>query len=122
MGEQVGSIEVHHATGPDAATFERRLLEDVAAQAGVAFRNALLEAELAARVEQTEVQSAELAASRRRLVGVEDEARERLAGAIRRERRPAPGGGRVRPRRPARDRATSTTGVRRRRRPDCWNR
>ena len=31
-------------------TFERRLLEDVAAQAGVAFRNALLEAELAARV------------------------------------------------------------------------
>jgi signal transduction histidine kinase len=64
--------------------FERRLLEDVAAQAGVAFRNALLEAELAARVQQGEAQSAELAASRRRLVGVEDEARARLAGAIRR--------------------------------------
>jgi signal transduction histidine kinase len=63
--------------------FERRLLEDVAAQAGVAFRNALLEAELAARVEQGEAQSALLAASRRRLLGVEDEARERLAGAIR---------------------------------------
>ena len=65
-------------------TFERHLLEDVAAQAGVAFRNALLEAELAARVEQGKAQSAELAASRRRLLGAEDEARERLAGAIRR--------------------------------------
>jgi hypothetical protein len=59
-------------------------LEDVAAQAGVAFRNALLEAELAARIEQGQAQSAELAASRRRLLGAEDEARERLAGAIRR--------------------------------------
>ena len=84
MGEQVGSIEVTMPPGRALRTFERHLLQDVAAQAGVAFRNALLEAELAARVEQGEAQSAELAASRRRLLGVEDEARERLAGAIRR--------------------------------------
>ena len=84
MGEQVGSIEVTLPPGRALRTFERQLLEDVAAQAGVAFRNALLEAELNARVEQTVTQSAELAASRRRLLGVEDEARERLADAIQR--------------------------------------
>ena len=84
MDEQVGSIEVTMPPGRALRTFERHLLEDVAAQAGVAFRNALLETELAARVAQGEAQSVELAASRRRLVGVEDEARERLAGAIRR--------------------------------------
>ena len=85
MGEQVGTITVVLPPGRDLRPFERELLDDVAAQAGVAFRNALLEAELAARVEQIEIQSAELAASRQRLVGVEDEARERLAGAISRE-------------------------------------
>ena len=84
MGEQVGSIEVTMPPGRALRTFERQLLDDVAAQAGVAFRNALLETELTARVEQSEAQTAELAASRRRLLGVEDEARERLAGAIRR--------------------------------------
>jgi len=82
MGEQIGSITVVLPPGRDLRPFERELLGDVAAQAGVAFRNALLEVELADRVEQTEIQSAELAASRQRLVGVEDEARERLAGAI----------------------------------------
>ena len=85
VGEQVGTITVLLPPGRDLRPFERELLDDVAAQAGVAFRNALLEAELAARVEQTEIQSAELAASRQRLVGVEDEARERLAGSISRE-------------------------------------
>jgi signal transduction histidine kinase len=84
MGEQVGSIEVTLPPGRALRTFERNLLEDVAAQAGVAFRNALLQAELNARVEQGDAQSAELAASRRRLLGIEDEARERLADAIQR--------------------------------------
>jgi len=84
MAEQVGSIEVTMPPGRTLRPFERHLLEGVATQAGVAFRNALLEAELAGKVRQSEDQSAELAASRRRLLGVEDEARERLAGAIRR--------------------------------------
>jgi signal transduction histidine kinase len=83
-GEQVGSIEVTMPPGRALRTFELRLLEDVAAQTGIAFRNALLESELAARVEQGRAQSAQLAASRRRLIGVEDEARERLAEAIQR--------------------------------------
>jgi GAF domain-containing protein len=50
IGEQVGSIEVTLPPGRTLRTFERQLLEDVAAQAGVAFRNALLQAELNARV------------------------------------------------------------------------
>lgn len=82
--EQVGRIEVVMPPGRALRAFEQTLLEDVAAQAGVAFRNALLEAELAARVREGAQRSDELAASRRRLVGVEDEARERLAAAIRR--------------------------------------
>ena len=83
-GEQVGGIEVTMPAGRALRTFERDLLVDVAAQAGVAFRNAMLETELAARVTEGKAQSAELAASRRRLVSIEDDARERLAGAIRR--------------------------------------
>jgi hypothetical protein len=84
LDEQIGTIDVVMPAGRGLRSFERRLLADVAAQAGVAFRNALLEAELAAQVGQIETRSAELAASRRRLVGVEDEAREQLAGAIQR--------------------------------------
>ena len=84
MDEQIGSIEVSTPPGRELRTFERNLLQDVAGQAGVAFRNALLEAELAARVADVERQSVELAASRRRLLGVEDEAREGLSAAIRR--------------------------------------
>ena len=50
MGEQVGSIEVTMPPGSAMRTFERHLMVDVAAQTGVAFRDALLEAELAARL------------------------------------------------------------------------
>ena len=84
MDEQIGSIEVSTPPGRELRAFERNLLQDVAGQAGVAFRNALLEAELAARVADVQRQSVELAASRRRLLGVEDEARVGLSAAIRR--------------------------------------
>jgi len=84
MGDEVGSIEITMSAGRALRPFERHLLEDVAAQAGVAFRNALLETELATRIAQGEDQSAALAASRRRLVGAEDDAIHRIAGAIRR--------------------------------------
>jgi signal transduction histidine kinase len=80
--QHVGSIAITMPPGRALRTSDRRLLQDVAAQAGVAFRNALLEAELATRVDESEAQSVELAASRRRLLDVEDEAREQLAGAI----------------------------------------
>ena len=82
--EVVGSIEIGMPAGRTLRAAEQRLIEDVSAQAGMAFRNALLEAELAARVAESERRSSELAASRRRLVGAEDEARARLAEAIRR--------------------------------------
>ena len=83
MGDQVGSVEVTMPANRQLRPFERDLLNDFATQAGVAFRNILLETELAARVRQIGARSAELEASRRRLVGAEDEAREQLAGAIR---------------------------------------
>ncbi len=83
LGERVGTIEVFMPPGRALRSFERRLLKDVAAQAGVAFRNALLEAELSTAVAREREQSAGLAASRRRLVGAEDEARARLAEDIR---------------------------------------
>ena len=73
--------------------FERALLDDVGRQAGVAFRSALLEVELAARVQEIERRSTDLADSRRRLVRAEDEARERLAEDI--ARRVVPGLARV---------------------------
>ena len=84
VGERVGTIEVSMPPGRALRNFERRLLEDVAAQAGMAFRNALLQSELAARVAEEHVRSDELAASRQRLVGAEDDARQRLADDIQR--------------------------------------
>lgn len=84
-GEQVGSITVIMPPGRKLRAAECRLVEDFAEQSGLAFRNAMLQAELAARVREVDARSRELAASRRRLVGVEDEERERLAAAIQRQ-------------------------------------
>ena len=83
-GEQVGSIAVVMPPGRALRPAERQLLDDFAAQAGIAFRNAMLQTELAARVREVDLRSKDLLASRRRLVGAEDEERERLAGAIQR--------------------------------------
>ncbi len=82
LGEEVGCVTVTMPPGRDLRGFERVLLDDVGRQAGPAFRSALLEAELADRVRQIEARSADLAASRGRLVRAEDEARERLAADI----------------------------------------
>ena len=83
-GEQVGSIAVVMPPGRTLRPAERQLLDDFAAQAGIAFRNAMLQTELAARVREVDLRSKDLLASRRRLVGAEDEEHERLAGAIQR--------------------------------------
>jgi len=83
-GEQVGSITVIMPPGRNLRAAECRLVDDFAVQSGLAFRNAMLQTELAARVREVDARSRELAASRRRLVGVEDVERERLAGAIQR--------------------------------------
>ncbi len=82
LGEEVGCVTVTMPPGRQLRDFERALLDDVGRQAGPAFRSALLEAELADHVRQIEHRSADLAASRGRLVRAEDGARERLAADI----------------------------------------
>ena len=81
-GEPIGCVSVVVPVGRGLRPFERDLLADMSRQAGVAFRGALLEAEVAERVAQVESSSAELEHSRRRLVRAEDEARERFAADI----------------------------------------
>jgi signal transduction histidine kinase len=82
LGETIGCVSVEVPAGRGLRPFERVLLDDIGRQAGVAFRGARLEAEVAERVAQVESSSAELERSRRRLVRAEDEARERFAADI----------------------------------------
>ncbi|HEY5879163.1 MAG TPA: hypothetical protein VIU11_09635, partial [Nakamurella sp.] len=81
-GEPIGCVSVDLPAGRDLRPFEQALLADIGRQAGVAFRGALLEAEVADHIRQIEASSAELAQSRGRLVRAEDEARERFAADI----------------------------------------
>ena len=81
----LGSIQVSMPPGRELRPAERRLLEDFAAHAGLAFRNLRLDADLRARVKQLARQSAELAASRRRLLAARDDERQRIAAVIERE-------------------------------------
>jgi signal transduction histidine kinase len=82
QGDQVGGLSVELPAGRGLRPFEQSLLIDIGRQAGVAFRGALLEAEVAQRIRQIETFSAELADSRRRLLRAENEARERFAADI----------------------------------------
>jgi signal transduction histidine kinase len=83
--EALGRIEVSMPPGRGLRAPERRLLEDFAAQAGLAFHNLRLDADLRARVEQLARQSADLVASRRRLLAARDDERQRIAAVIERE-------------------------------------
>ena len=80
--EPVGSISVLMPPGRDLRQRDQDLLTHFAAQAGLAFRNALLQADLAANVRELEQHSNGLAESRRRLLLVEDEERAQLAQDI----------------------------------------
>ncbi|HEU4424136.1 MAG TPA: hypothetical protein VFR67_16520, partial [Pilimelia sp.] len=84
-GEPLGRIAVAMPPGRGLRPAERRLLADFAEHAGLAFRNLTLDAELQARVEHLGHQSADLAASRRRLLAARDDERRRIAGVIDRE-------------------------------------
>jgi signal transduction histidine kinase len=64
---------------------DRRLLDDLAEQAALAFRNARLSAQLVARVELLDRRTAELAGSRARIIAARDAECARLARAIGRE-------------------------------------
>ncbi|HWO70795.1 MAG TPA: ATP-binding protein [Actinomycetota bacterium] len=82
-GERVGEIAVSKAPGDPLTPAERRLLEDLASQAGLALRNAGLAAELEARLEELTAQAEDLRRSRERLVTARDEERRRLEREIR---------------------------------------
>jgi hypothetical protein len=81
----LGSIVVTPAPGSAIRAPERVLLEDLAEQAAVSFRNARLQAELAGHVADLDRRTAELAASRRRLFEAGDAERRRIERAIDRD-------------------------------------
>ncbi len=82
---RLGEMSVRLRPGRTVRAHELRLLTDLAEQAAVAFRNARLQAELAARVALLDESTAQIAASRLRLIEAGDAERRRLEGAISRE-------------------------------------
>jgi signal transduction histidine kinase len=80
--ERLGSITVEMPAGRPLRPRQQRLLADLADQAGMAFRNARLTAELSGQVEQLRQRTDELAESRRRLITAGDAERSRLERAI----------------------------------------
>ncbi len=82
---RLGTVVVTPAPGGAIRAPERALLEDLAEQAAVSFRNARLQAELAGHVADLDRRTAELAASRRRLFEAGDAERRRIERAIDRD-------------------------------------
>ncbi len=78
----LGSITVSLPPGRDVRPAERRLLADIAEQAGLALRNARLRIELAAHVRQLDRRTRELTASRNRMIGAVDTEKRRLEASI----------------------------------------
>jgi signal transduction histidine kinase len=83
-GQTVGRLEVVPGEGRLIKT-QLDLLDSFAGQAGLAFHNAWLQAELAARAEAIEADTAALAESWRRLVKVAYAERDRLSATIQRD-------------------------------------
>ena len=81
-GDRLGSITVEMPAGHPLRSGDRRLLADLADQAGMAFRTARLTAELSGQVEQLADRTHEIAESRRRLITSGDAERSRLEQAI----------------------------------------
>jgi hypothetical protein len=84
-GETLGTLLVEMAPGRNLRHHDRRLLQDLAGQSALGFRNAQLSAELAHQVAQLDRRTEELAESRRRLITAGDAERQRLERAIARE-------------------------------------
>jgi signal transduction histidine kinase len=82
-GEVVGELAVAKPPGEPLRPGEERLLANLAAQAGLALHNVRLTEELRARFDQISRQTAELQASRQRIVTARDEERRRLDKEIR---------------------------------------
>ena len=81
-GERVGEIAVTKAPGDPPRPQDETLLEDLAAQAGLALYNVRLAEELRGRVEQISRQAEELRASQQRIVTAADDARRLLERTI----------------------------------------
>ncbi|WP_431473123.1 hypothetical protein [Ornithinimicrobium sp. W1665] len=81
-GLPLGSVTVAMAPGHPLRAREHRLVVDLAEQAGLAFRNARLTAELFGQVDQLRQRTDELALSRMRLIDAGDAERSRLERAI----------------------------------------
>lgn len=84
-GELLGSITIEMPAGHPLRPREQQLMVDLADQAGMAFRNARLTAELSGQVEQLSRRTHELSESRRRLISAGDAERSRLERAIARQ-------------------------------------
>ncbi len=84
-GEPLGSILVEMAAGHPLRLRDQRLLADLADQAGLAFRNAQLTAELSTEVAQLSLHTRELDQSRARLISAGDAERSRVERSIARQ-------------------------------------
>ena len=84
-GRALGSISVALARGRALDDADLRLLEAVAQQAAMAFRNTVLASQLAAHVDELERTTRQLAESRLRLVEADDAARRGLEETIARQ-------------------------------------
>ena len=84
-GRALGSIKVALARGRALDDADLRLLEAVAQQAAMAFRNTVLASQLAARVDELEHTTRQLVESRLRLVEADDAARRGLEETIARQ-------------------------------------
>jgi signal transduction histidine kinase len=77
-GALVGEIAISKPLGESLTDTERRLLTDLAAQAGAALNGVRLGVELQARLQQISEQAGELRASRERIVSAQNAERRRL--------------------------------------------
>jgi hypothetical protein len=84
LREELGSIQVWLGSGRVRPS-DTRLLQDLADQTSVAFRNVRLQAELAAHVAELDRATDDLARSRARIIAADDEARRTMEGAISRD-------------------------------------
>ena len=83
QGETIGEIAIRKSAGEILTPGERRLLADLAAQAGLVLHNVRLTAALQAQLEQLSIQAADLRASRQRIVTAQETERRRLESEIR---------------------------------------
>lgn len=84
-GVRLGTITVEVAPGHAMRPSDQRLLEDLADQAAMAFRNLQLTAALAAEVERLSAHNQQLDQSRSRLISASDAERSRVERAIARQ-------------------------------------